>query len=312
MFAIMGSFLMPTVSAQEPPRTYPNQTASVLVAALNPNPNVTGVGDADIAIDNNALVSAVSPDGTSIFESSRDSDQIARYIVREGDTLSSIAKMFEVSVNTIRWSNDIAAGNVIHEGQELIILPVNGVRYTVKKGDTLAGIAKKYKGDVDEISNFNGLAKGEKLVAGDEVVIPNGVISTPSPAPRSKTSVGVVRYTGPEMVGYYTRPSNGIKTQGLHGNNGIDIGAPVGTQVVAAASGEIIIARGSGWNGGYGLMVVIGHPNGTQTLYAHLSKVMVTSGGYVVQGQKIAEMGNTGNSTGPHLHFEVRGAKNPF
>ena len=82
--------------------------------------------------------------------------------------------------------------------------------------------------------------------------------------------------------------------------------------MAAAAAGEVLIARVSGWNGGYGLMVVISHPNGTQTLYGHLSKVDVVPGQYVVQGETIGKVGSTGRSTGPHLHFEVRGAKNPF
>ncbi len=98
----------------------------------------------------------------------------------------------------------------------------------------------------------------------------------------------------------------------MHGNNGVDIAAPLGTPVVASAGGTVIIARSSGWNGGYGLYVVISHSNGTQTLYAHLSSVNVSVGDSVSKGQVIGKVGNTGKSTGPHLHFEVRGARNPF
>ena len=104
----------------------------------------------------------------------------------------------------------------------------------------------------------------------------------------------------------------GRKTQGIHGNNGIDIGAPSGTSVVASASGRVILTRTSGYNGGYGLMIVIDHGNGVQTLYAHLKAVYINSGQTVTQGQVIGEVGNTGRSSGAHLHFEVRGAKNPF
>jgi murein DD-endopeptidase MepM/ murein hydrolase activator NlpD len=118
---------------------------------------------------------------------------------------------------------------------------------------------------------------------------------------------------GPAIPGYYIRPlAGGVKTQCLHGYNAVDLGTPTGTSVMAAASGTVIVARPSGYNGGYGEYIVIQHPNGTQTVYGHLSKLYVTDGAHVSQGQTIALSGNTGNSTGPHLHFEVRGAANPF
>ena len=299
-------------NAEETPRTYLSQSTNVLVATLNPE-TIAGKGGGDITIDNDALVPSGSSDVNVLGETKPSSDQIARYIVRKGDTLSGIAKMFGVSVNTIRWSNNIASGSTIRIGQELVILPIEGVRYTIKKGDTLASVAKKFKGDVTEIRNFNDLAVNETLSVGDEIIIPDGIVTTPS-IPKSTTRNNSAKYSGPEIVGYFQRPlaSNCPKTQGIHGNNGIDIGCSRGTTIMAAASGEVIIARGSGWNGGYGQMVVISHPNGTQTLYGHMSAISVNAGDLVSAGQKIGEVGNTGNSTGPHLHLEVRGAKNPF
>jgi murein DD-endopeptidase MepM/ murein hydrolase activator NlpD len=98
----------------------------------------------------------------------------------------------------------------------------------------------------------------------------------------------------------------------LHGHNGIDLAAPVGTPVLASAGGKVIVSRMGGYNGGYGIYVVISHSNGTQTLYAHLNANWVSVGEEVVQGQVIGTVGRTGRVTGPHLHFEVRGAKNPF
>jgi murein DD-endopeptidase MepM/ murein hydrolase activator NlpD len=103
-----------------------------------------------------------------------------------------------------------------------------------------------------------------------------------------------------------------VRTQGIHGYNGVDLAAGVGTPILAAAGGEVIVAKGSGWNGGYGNYVVIKHPNGTQTLYAHMSSTAISSGAQVSGGEVIGYVGNTGRSTGSHLHFEVRGAKNPF
>jgi murein DD-endopeptidase MepM/ murein hydrolase activator NlpD len=185
------------------------------------------------------------------------------------------------------------------------------VQHTVKKGDTPASIAKLYKADVDEIVSYNAFTEGAKLVAGDVVIVPDGEL-TPPPTLRGPTSVP--RGTGgPEYAGYYLRPSlGGRKTQGLHGYNGVDLATFYGAAVFASAKGQIIIARANGYNGGYGSYVVVSHPNGTQTLYAHLSTVIVSEGQEVLQGQVIGAIGSSGKSTGPHLHFEVRGAKNPF
>ena len=120
--------------------------------------------------------------------------------------------------------------------------------------------------------------------------------------------------TASEYAGYYLRPIvGGVRSQGIHGYNGIDIAAHVGTPILASASGDIIISKEGGWNGGYGNYVVIRHANGTQTLYSHNSRNAVGIGEHVVQGQVIAYVGATGRTTGPHVHFEIRGGpRNPF
>jgi murein DD-endopeptidase MepM/ murein hydrolase activator NlpD len=92
----------------------------------------------------------------------------------------------------------------------------------------------------------------------------------------------------------------------------VDLAAPIGTPIMASAEGDVIISKNYGWNGGYGEYVVISHPNGTQTLYAHMSSNLAYQGMHVYKGQVIGFVGSTGKSTGSHLHFEVRGAKNPF
>jgi len=220
--------------------------------------------------------------------------------------------MFNVSVNTIIWSNDIRRGDLIHTGQTLVILPVSGVQYTVKSGDTLASIAKKYKGDLEEIKQFNNIADASELFVGATIIIPDGELGT-----YTYTSSGLqtrVRGAGgPSYIGYYLKPVFGaLRTQGLHGYNGVDLGAPYGTPVLAAASGDVIISKAYGWNGGYGNYIVIKHSNFTEPLYSHLGSNIVTPGWHIVQGQVIGYVGSTGRSTGPHVHFEVRGAKNPF
>lgn len=288
-----------------------SQNIPLLQAALNHDPN-PAKGGADITIvGDSALLPDVGPAGTlaNIVEEEAFSDQISVYVVREGDSLSQIAEMFNVSVNTIIWSNDIKRGDLITPGQTLAILPITGVRHTVKSGDTLASIVKKYKGHMEEVLQYNDLFEDQKLTVGEVVVIPDGEIDAPKYTSASK----VVRGSNvPSYTGYYLRPTTGVRSQGLHGYNAIDIAAPVGTAIVASASGQVILSKNYGWNGGYGKYVVVKHNNGTQTLYAHNSSNIVSAGQYVVQGQVIAYIGSTGKSTGPHLHFEVRGAKNPF
>lgn len=282
------------------------------VTSMNP----MAVGISDIVIDSHsALVSEIGPLGTaSDIKSEYTSDTISNYVVRKGDTIAGIAKMFDVSANTVTWANDLKKGQALKEGDTLVILPVSGVEYTIKKGDTLKDIAKKFNGDVDEIGIFNGITIETILAIGDEIIIPDGeIVSTPSVG--TGISKPIQSYSGPTLAGYYMRPlpsGAGHKTQGIHGHNGVDIGGPIGTSILASASGTVIISRSGGWNGGYGTYIVISHPNGTQTLYGHLSAVKVVSGQHVEQGQTIGLLGNTGKSTGPHLHFEVRGAKNPF
>jgi len=238
-------------------------------------------------------------------------DQISVYIVRSGDNLAKIAKMFDVTVDTILWSNDLNSKSVIKVGQTLVILPMSGVMHTVVSGDTLSKIAKKYGGDVGEISSYNDLKSDSKLAIGDILMIPEGRISGSNTT--SAPSRVSISSSGPTYEGYYIKPFvGGRRTQGIHGYNAVDYGMPIGNELYAAAAGTILISRDSGWNGGYGNYVVIKHPNGTQTVYGHMSKVFVSVGQKVTQGQTIGQSGNTGNSTGPHLHFEIRGAKNPF
>lgn len=237
-------------------------------------------------------------------------DEISVYIVRKGDTIQAIAKLFNVSPNTIIWANDLRK-KTIKEGDTLVILPVNGIRHTVKKGDTLKSVAKLYKADIQDIELFNGLIENSLLAIGDTLIVPEGEIIEPVVKKVSPTTskAKVVAYNG-----YYIRPLvGGVKSQGIHGRNGVDIAGIIGTAVRASAQGTVILAKLGAWNGGYGNYIVIQHPNGTQTLYAHLSAIYVEQGQAVEQGATIGALGNSGRSSGPHLHFEIRnGPRNPF
>ncbi|MDP3735299.1 MAG: peptidoglycan DD-metalloendopeptidase family protein [bacterium] len=266
--------------------------------------------DSITIVSGTALLSETGPADITSGDRRGGSDQISIYVVRPGDSLSEIADMFGVSVNTIVWANDIERHDLVRAGQTLVILPVSGVRYEVRAGDTLKSIASRYKGDLDEIRQYNDLEEGATLAVGDTVIIPDGEIARSVP---TAAASGRSARSTPSYEGYYLRPVlSGRRTQGIHGYNGIDLGARVGTEILAAADGEVILSKRDGWNGGYGTYIVIAHENGTQTLYAHNSLNVVSFGQRVVRGEVIGYIGATGKATGPHLHFEVRGARNPF
>ncbi len=250
-------------------------------------------------------------------------NSIVIYEVKSGDTISSIASRFKVSVNTIRWANELNSKDTIKIGDKLTILPITGFQYKVKSGDTISAIAKKYDADSKEILIFNGFDDAKDLKAGMEIIIPNGepqiekpksTTTTTKSTTTTQTSSNTTSNSSSSTSSTYAMPIPGsILTQGIHGTNAVDFGAPVGTPVKASLDGEVILSKGGGaYNGGYGNYIVIKHSNGTQTLYAHLSKTEVSVGRKVSKGDVIGKSGNTGRSTGPHLHFEVRGATNPF
>jgi len=290
-----------------------SQTLPILRAALNIDPNPSKGGGEIIIVNNDALLSEIGPSGTlaEIEEKPKTSDQISIYVVREGDSLSQIAKMFNVSTNTVIWANDIKSGSFISPGQTLIILPITGIRHTVIKGETIKSIVEKYDGNLDEALQYNNLTKDSIIAIDDIIVVPDGEIASPA---YNSSNINIVTGSGgPTYSGYYIKPvTYGRLSQGLHGYNAVDLAAETGTPIMAAASGEIIISKNSGWNGGYGKYIVIKHNNGTQTLYSHNDNNIVYTGQYVIQGQIIGYVGSTGRSTGSHLHIEVRGAENPF
>ncbi len=295
-----------------------SQNINILQAAVNFDPNPIKSSDSVAMISGNALIAEIGPSGTvSDIENENTNTQISLYTVHKDDTLSTIAQMFDVSVNTILWANNLQRNSTIKEGDTLIILPITGIKYTVKKGDTIKGIVSKYKSDLNEVLIYNNLTISSKISVGDVIIIPDAepeIINTSKIATSRQPVLNTIHNAdGPYFPGYYNRPINGgYKSQGLHGYNGVDLAAPSGTPIHAAASGVVIRSVMGGWNGGYGNYVIISHPNGTQTLYAHTLKNFVQVGDNVEQGQMIAKVGSTGRSTGPHVHFEVRGAKNPF
>ncbi len=318
-----------------------DSSVRLLAAALNSDPDPTK-GGFDLSVsDGSALIASSGLEGEiselrskALPEDRPSTGSISVYTVKNGDSISGIADSFGVSVSTILWANDLTVRSTIKPGMDLVILPVSGVKHKVGKGETLSTIASKYRASSGEIATFNGLDTDATVVVGSTLVIPGGEVAnsitaakktaaTISKAP-AKSSKAVVKTTpktsakvgadlgAPASTGtYFSNPVPGaILYQGMHGNNGVDLSAPSGTPIHAAAAGTVIISKDSGWNGGYGSYVVISHPNGVQTLYSHMSQDLVSVGQSVSKGDVIGSVGNTGEATGNHLHYEVRGAKN--
>jgi len=239
--------------------------------------------------------------------------EMAEYRVVEGDTVSSIAQKFGVSIDTIMWENDLKSVDSIKVNQILEILPVAGVRYKVKRGETIYSIAKSHQVDAQNIIDypFNSFSNDETfaLSAGQELIVPGGI--------KPKQKVIDTQYTAVRKVsaipgvvgeGNFMWPSSGRISQGYSWyHRAVDIANKASPVIVASQGGTVTVA---GWNGGgYGNYVMIDHGNGYQTLYAHLASgsISVGAGQVVGQGQRLGIMGSTGRSTGIHLHFEIIG-----
>lgn len=258
-------------------------------------------------------------------------NDIATYVVQEGESVGSIARYFGVSIESITTTNKIL-NNKIKVGQTLEIPAISGINYVVKKGDTLDKIVKKYNVDIDDVTLYNNLFGDDTLSINDEIFLPgaktliedkpvknNIAVKTNKRWEKGNTEylntpVSVNKYASlPKFPDYFTHPSPGAtRTQKMHGANSVDLANTKGAPVVASAGGTVRIAKSDGYNFGYGKYIIITHPNGTETLYAHNSELLVNAGQSVSKGQQIAKIGSTGNSTGPHVHFEIRGAYNPF
>lgn len=250
-------------------------------------------------------------------------EEVRYYIVEGGDTLSTIAEQFGISISTIQWENGLSDSDFIKPGQKLTILPVDGVTHTIKKGESVEGIAKKYKADSEKILAFNRLVNNEALNEGEELIIPGGVIeSAPARQPQNPSSatrrLAIFNIPPPARASAGKRlqwptSSRRINQYYKFRHTGVDIDGNVGSPVYAADSGvveSVVYARY-----GYGFHVVINHGGGRETLYAHNAKIFVRPGQSVKRGQSIAVIGLTGRTTGAHLHFEVivNGAKrNPL
>jgi LysM repeat protein len=314
-FATQGALEVSPAGAH----TQNSQTMDLLATLQNPQ-GMRAIGGPDVLIEENTLMAYTGSYGASpdqIFMPT--AEQVSLYVVQEGDTIGHIAEMFDVSTNTIRWANDLGLKGTIRPGQILTILPITSIQHTVAKGDTLQSIVKKYDGDVYETAIFNGIDEDEPLKVGEKILIPGGVVAQEyekTTTSKQKTSSTTTKTTSsstskqkPGGNDYFIRGWGGVRSQNFHGpHRARDYAMPTGSTIGASAAGTVVAARSpQAWNGGYGGLIILQHDNGSQTYYAHLSELKVSVGQRVEQGQLIGLSGNTGRSTGPHLHFEIRG-----
>jgi LysM repeat protein len=256
----------------------------------------------------------------------RPREETITYTVGVGDSVFGIAKDFNLKPESVLWANYDQlkdSPDTLSPGMELKIPPTDGVYYMWKEGDTLEGVAQEFEAEVGDILNWPGNRldlTNPQVLPGQYVLVVGGkrefvqwVIPT---IPRGRAGVsrsvygpGACEggYDGAYGTGTFVWPTANHFLSGndyWSGHLGIDIAGATGNAVFASDSGVIVF---SGWaTGGYGYMIMIDHGNGYQTLYGHLSAVSAGCGQSVGQGQYIGAIGSTGNSTGSHLHFEVR------
>jgi len=240
--------------------------------------------------------------------------EVIEHEVKDGDTVASIAQLYNLKATTVIWLNGLNEKKpIIKAGQRLKILPVDGVLHKVKKGETIFSVAKKY--GLDELQAqgvvnypFNTFSNDETfaLSVGQYLVVPDGVMPEPEQVTRAFIAQITPNAGSVSATGSFVWPAAGRITQGYKFyHKAIDIANGGGGNILAADSGTVIVA---GWvdNSGYGNRILIDHGNGFVTLYAHLSVIQVKVGQTVNRGDVIGQMGNTGRSTGTHLHFEIR------
>jgi len=325
MFWGRGSFLK-----------YVIQTATVVLAFIlgisyvYRVPTITSANDEDldyISVAENDLI-AMNATVNTLVPKDRERRGVEQYIVMNGDTLSSIATKYDISIETVKWANNLTS-DLVKPGQELEIPPADGVLIKVAKNETLASISAKYNGNEQSIADFNWLDYPFTLAEGQELFVPDGrmpYVAPPKPTSTPKTYTSgsyaggkVTSVADPNVGRFLGWPvANGGKiSQYYRGtlHKGIDIADRNLPNLVAAAGGTVIFAGcagycpplGSTWGGsGYAWSVQIDHGNGYSTWYAHMKNIYVRTGDSVSRGQAIGQMGSTGRSTGPHVHFELR------
>ena len=311
-----------------------------------PDLTVASAGDLEIDLPEFSLAGLEYTDGIPRYAQlqtiipNRPRSGIVTYTVESGDNLFTIAEQYGLKAETILWGNyDVLRDNpqMLSPDQKLVILPTDGVYYQWKAGDNLVGIANFFKVEPEAILDWPGnnldltqVSLGNSAIPDKTwLIVPGGkralkdwgppAITRSNPAAAAYYGSGYCGqvYEGAIGIGYFIWPTPATYLSGYdYGpiHPGIDIAGSVGNAVFAADSGVVVFA---GWSEfGYGYLIVLDHGNGWQSAYGHLSAVSVGCGQSVGRGTVIGAVGSTGNSSGAHLHFELRseiyGKVNPW
>ena len=302
---------------QEPTISPEQQKYLDNLSAMRPETNTTMNNNLDDEEEGEAQTiqggaSIVKPDMAATELTKRPREKTIVYTVMAGDTISTIAQEFDITVSTILWENNLSVYSIIRPGDNLSILQMSGVSHKVAKGENLSSIAKKYNISDQEILDVNKLANASMISIGQKLIIPGGTkISYPEYKPKVYTGlsaikdiVGRQKSAKPAAGNKMNWPTSGYRITQYYSwrHSAVDIANKVGTPIYAADSG---VVEYIGWGKGYGNQIVIDHGGGKKTRYAHLSKFYCGKGDKVSKGESIGAMGSTGWSTGSHLHFEV-------
>jgi len=274
----------------------------------------TALAAADAALEGSSaeaahlLAAGAAKDGSKASEAAKPKYQ--EYTVQDGDTVESIAERFGLQASSVLWSNGLSESDVLQVGDTLRIPAVDGVVYEIQRGDTLWDIAMDFGVSEDDVIKANPELDPEAIQPGQMVLVPGGEptyrrqVASRGADRVARGVSGTLTYWptwGPisDYFGWRIHPVYG--TESFH--DGLDIGVGYGTPVEAAYDGWVVMTE---YHGGYGYTVRIDHGGGITTDYCHLSEFNVQVGDWVNAGEVIAYSGNSGVSTGPHLHFMVR------
>jgi LysM repeat protein len=269
-------------------------------------------GDVPV-ISDSSLVPAPNP---FTYQGKLPQHEFVTYVVERGDTPGTIADQFGIQTETLLGGNPRLSeeSSLLQTGVELIILPIDGVLHDVAPGDTLESISEEYGIPVEDIIAYenNNLEFPYRLYPETQIMVPGAVREIFVWTPPDLSSVGGTSIEGAGVVprivgtGTFIYPVNGRNFSQFfwYGHRAVDIALAEGNAVYASDTGTVTYA---GWNvWGYGNLIVVNHGNGFETFYAHLNGINVVPGQIVYQGNVIGYSGNTGNSSGPHIHFEIR------
>lgn len=306
IFIILANFMMMGIHESSNKVSKENHLSEILPEtdnnfedSLNNIPTVTS--DANITKNSSGIFYNYLISDESLTSDGIIGMKYEEYTIEKGDNLTTISKKIGVNLDTLLSVNKISNANKLNPGQKIKIPNRNGLLYIVKKGDNLEEITDKYDIQLEKVLNFNKIFDKNDISVGDEIFLLGAKYTLEERIDKFgqmfSLPTKVTRISS--LFGYRVHPITGVRTKHM----GVDIPGNLNTPIYASRKGKVIFA---GYSGGYGNLVIVRHDKGYTTYYGHLNKITTRVGANVGTGTMIGKMGSTGNSTGSHLHFEVR------